>query len=99
MWRPGEKTPRLSDWEPRHIYITIYVVTFNVDGIFFCCYIKSMIIEFDTVKREKTLLERGLDFADSYKVFDGLHFIARDDRSDYGEERFFTVGLWTAGWL
>ena len=52
-----------------------------------------MIIEFDTAKREKTLLERGLDFADSDKVFDGLHFIARDDRSDYGEERFFTVGL------
>ena len=52
-----------------------------------------MIIEFDTVKREKTLLERGLDFADSEKVFNGLHFIARDDRFDYGEERFFTVGL------
>ena len=52
-----------------------------------------MIIEFDTARREKTLPERGLDFADSDKVFDGLHFISRDDRSDYGEERFFTVGL------
>jgi uncharacterized DUF497 family protein len=60
---------------------------------YFCCYIKAMIIVFDTVKREKTLLERGLDFADSDKVFDGLHFIACDDRSDYGEERFITVGL------
>jgi len=28
-----------------------------------------MIIEFDTVKREKTLLERGLDFADSDKNY------------------------------
>ena len=45
------------------------------------------------MKREKTLLERGLDFADSEKVFNGLHFIARDDRFDYGEERFFSVGL------
>lgn len=52
-----------------------------------------MIIEFDTVKREKTLLERGLDFADSGKVFAGLHFIARDDRFDYGEDRFITVGF------
>ncbi len=52
-----------------------------------------MIIEFDTVKREKTLLERGLDFADFDKVFAGLHFIAHDDRFDYGEERFVTVGL------
>jgi uncharacterized DUF497 family protein len=53
-----------------------------------------MIIEFDTAKREKTLLERGLDFADSDKVFESLHFIARDDRLDYGEERFITIGRW-----
>ena len=52
-----------------------------------------MIIEFDTAKREKTLLERGLDFADSDKVFAGIHFVARDVRLDYGEERFFAVGL------
>ena len=52
-----------------------------------------MIIEFDSVKREKTLLERGLDFADSDKVIEGLQFVARDDRCDYGEERFITVGL------
>ncbi|MBT0653977.1 BrnT family toxin [Geomobilimonas luticola] len=51
-----------------------------------------MIIEFDTAKREKTLLERGLDFADSGKVFQGLHFTAPDDRFDYGEDRFITVG-------
>lgn len=51
-----------------------------------------MIIEFDTEKREKTLVERGLDFADSAKVFADLHFVARDDRFDYGEERFITVG-------
>jgi uncharacterized DUF497 family protein len=71
----------------------LFVVTLIVDTSYYCCYIKSMIIEFDTVKREKTLLERGLDFADSDKVFAGLHFIARDDRIDYGEERFITVGL------
>ena len=52
-----------------------------------------MIIEFDDVKREKTLLERGLDFADSDKVFAGLHVIARDDRVDYGEERFLSFGF------
>jgi len=52
-----------------------------------------MIIEFDAVKREKTLLERGLDFADSDKVFASLHFVALDDRFNYGEERFITVGL------
>ena len=52
-----------------------------------------MVIEFDTVKRDKTLFERGLDFADSDKVFAGIHFMAPDDRFDYGEERFITIGL------
>ena len=51
-----------------------------------------MIIEFDTTKRERTLLERGLDFADAGNVFQGLHFTALDDRFDYGEDRFITVG-------
>jgi hypothetical protein len=36
--------------------VNIYVVTFNIDGALFCCYVKPMIIEFDTAKREKTLL-------------------------------------------
>ena len=52
-----------------------------------------MIIEFDSAKRGKTLLERGIDFAGAAKVFEGLHFVAPDDRFDYGEERFFTAGL------
>ena len=52
-----------------------------------------MIIEFDTVKRDKTLQERGLDFAEAAKVFTGLHFNARDNRFDYGEERFIAVGF------
>lgn len=51
-----------------------------------------MIVEFNSAKREKTLLERGLDFAEAGSVFDGLHFVARDDRFDYGEVRFITVG-------
>jgi uncharacterized protein len=80
-------------WALSSRHAIIFVVTLMVDESHFCCYIKSMIIEFDTVKREKTLLERGLDFADSDKVFAGLHFIARDNRFDYGEERFITVGL------
>ncbi|MCM0081867.1 BrnT family toxin [Geomonas sp. Red32] len=52
-----------------------------------------MIIEFDSVKRDKTLQERGLDFAEAAKIFDGLHFNARDDRFDYGEERFISAGF------
>jgi uncharacterized DUF497 family protein len=51
-----------------------------------------MNLEFDPVKRDKTLLERGLDFALAVDVFDGIHFTAQDKRMDYEEDRFITVG-------
>ncbi len=50
-------------------------------------------ISFDPAKRDKTLAERGLDFADAAQVFAGLRLENVDDRFDYGEERFITVGL------
>ena len=51
-----------------------------------------MNLEFDQVKRDKTLLERGLDFVRAVEVFDGLHFTGQDKRMDYEEDRFITVG-------
>ncbi|PHV25133.1 hypothetical protein CSQ93_25640 [Janthinobacterium sp. BJB426] len=53
-----------------------------------------MRITFDAAKREKTLRERGLDFARARVVFDGLTITLPDQRQDYGESRFIT-----AGWL
>ncbi len=55
-----------------------------------------MKIEFDSAKRHKTLLERGLDFADAKNVFEGVHFTAQDSRVDYEEDRFITVGWLSA---
>lgn len=52
-----------------------------------------MPITFDTAKRDKTLAERGIDFVDATIVFDGRHFTLADDRREYGEARFVTVGL------
>lgn len=52
-----------------------------------------MDIEFDEEKRQQTLEHRGLDFADAASLFDGTEFTALDDREDYGEDRFQTVGL------
>jgi uncharacterized DUF497 family protein len=47
----------------------------------------------DEAKRQVTLLERGLDFADAERVFEGRRFYTRsDDRRDYREARFITVG-------
>ena len=51
-----------------------------------------MIVTFDPAKRERTLAERGLDFADVPLVFDGDVLTRRDDRFDYGEERFISAG-------
>ena len=51
-----------------------------------------MRIEFDSTKRDKTLAERGLDFARAGEVFTGLHFTGQDTRQDYEEDRFITVG-------
>ncbi|MBZ0094829.1 MAG: BrnT family toxin [Sulfuricella sp.] len=51
-----------------------------------------MLIEFDSAKREQTLIDRGLDFADAPKLFSGKHFTLADDRADYGEQRYISVG-------
>ncbi len=56
-------------------------------------YIKCVEIEFDASKREKTLEERGLDFARAGEVFNGRHFTGQDTRQNYTEDRFITVGL------
>ncbi|MBS1029154.1 BrnT family toxin [Gluconobacter albidus] len=52
-----------------------------------------MKVEFDNAKCDKTLSERGLDFADAAAVFEGMTATAPDLRKDYGEERFITAGM------
>lgn len=52
-----------------------------------------MEISYDPAKRAATLEERGLDFVDSPEVFSGPIFELEDDRFDYGEKRYITIGL------
>jgi len=52
-----------------------------------------MKLSFDSAKRDVTLRERGLDFAQATAIFDGRVFTLVDGRADYGEERFLTYGL------
>jgi uncharacterized protein len=52
-----------------------------------------MAISYDPAKRDETLAERGLDFADAEQVFAGLTLTLPDLRHDYGEDRFQTYGL------
>jgi uncharacterized protein len=50
-------------------------------------------ITFDPAKRETTLAERGLDFADAVAIFAGRELTVEDTRRNYGEPRFQTVGF------
>jgi uncharacterized protein len=51
-----------------------------------------MLITFDPAKRETTLRERGLDFAEAAEVFAGDTLERPDERRDYGEKRSVTLG-------
>ena len=52
-----------------------------------------MRITFDPAKREKTMAERGLDFADAALVFAGVTLEIEDTRRNYGETRIICYGL------
>jgi uncharacterized DUF497 family protein len=52
-----------------------------------------MQITYDPAKREKTLLERGLDFARAGEIFANYHFTKADLRQGYPEERWITIGV------
>lgn len=49
-------------------------------------------IEFDPAKRAKIAAERGLDLARAAEVFEGPTRTVEDDRYDYGETRWITLG-------
>jgi len=51
-----------------------------------------MKIEFDLTKRQQTLEARGLDMARVNEVFSGVTLTVEDDRKDYGETRYITIG-------
>lgn len=51
-----------------------------------------MELEYDEAKRLEVLDERQLDFRDARVVFAGFHLTRADDRENYGEKRFITLG-------
>lgn len=52
-----------------------------------------MAIVFDPTKRDATRQKRGLDFARCEEIFEGPHLTIEDDRIDYGEVRYLTIGV------
>ena len=51
-----------------------------------------MRISYDPEKRRITLGQRGLDFDDAPRLFAGVHYTNADNRHDYGENRWISVG-------
>ena len=52
-----------------------------------------MRIDLDPAKLAATLEARGLNMAQAGEVFDGPTLTVDDDRQDYGESRFLTIGF------
>ena len=52
-----------------------------------------MRIVYDPAKRDAALAARGLDMARAGEIFEGPTLSVEDDRREYGETRFITIGL------
>jgi uncharacterized DUF497 family protein len=58
-----------------------------------------VVISFDPAKRASNLAKHGLDLAEAERVLAGPCESRVDDRFDYGEERWISVGLlWGESW-
>jgi uncharacterized protein len=55
--------------------------------------VQLMKLEFDRAKRDKTLAERGLDFARASEVFDSVHLTGQDTRQAYPEDRLIIISM------
>lgn len=52
-----------------------------------------MKIGFDPAKRKRNLAKHGLDLADAEEVLERFCLELLDDREDYGEARWVSIGL------
>jgi len=52
-----------------------------------------MKFEWDENKRKLNLVKHGIDFKDAQQIFDGITFTFEDERYNYGEDRYITVGM------
>jgi uncharacterized DUF497 family protein len=52
-----------------------------------------MEFEWDENKRDLNIEKHKIDFADAISIFEGVVYTVPDDRKDYGESRFISIGL------
>ena len=56
-----------------------------------------MKVSFGRAKRKANLVKHGLDLADAAELLSGPCLERLDDRHDYGEDRWISVGLFRGG--
>ena len=55
---------------------------------------ENIVFEWDEAKRNRNILEHGIDFVEAVTVFDDSNVsIIPDVRKDYGEERYNAYGI------
>jgi len=52
-----------------------------------------MRVEWSEAKRESNLRKHNLDFIDARRVFEGPVISLEDDRFDYTEDRYISIGM------
>jgi uncharacterized DUF497 family protein len=52
-----------------------------------------MKFEWNEEKRQSNARKHGIDFVDAVEIFEGVTVMVEDDRFDYGERRFISIGL------
>ena len=52
-----------------------------------------MKFEWDENKRKLNIKKHSIDFEDAKRVFEGISLTFQDNRFDYGQQRFITMGL------
>jgi uncharacterized protein len=65
----------------------------TIDVTTVCSYTGSVRYEWDEAKRRSNIQKHGIDFIGIDLVFAGKTVTVLDDRFDYGENRFVTLGL------
>lgn len=52
-----------------------------------------MDFEWDEQKNQANIRKHGVSFVTAIRIFDSPVFSRLDDRHDYGEERFMSIGM------
>jgi uncharacterized DUF497 family protein len=77
---------------PSHFFILALLREYS-RLVYICVYNRAVKIEWDENKRRINLHKHGLDFRDAHAILAGVTLLKPDDRYEYGESRYISIGL------